>query len=61
MPRRNRLLSAAKFLIAAFAPLAASAASEVSFLFCYDPDHPENPSTRRIIELAKADSEIKPV
>ncbi len=43
------------------APLLASASTEVSFLFCYSPDNPEDPPTRRILDLAKADPEIVPV
>jgi len=38
-----------------------SAATEVSFLLAYDPNHPEEPATRRIIELAKKVPELKPV
>ncbi len=38
-----------------------SAATEVSFLFCYNPDRPEEPSTRRILDLAKEDSGLVPV
>lgn len=32
----------------------------VSFLWSYDPDHPEEPVTRSILELAKEDPEIAP-
>ena len=39
---------------------AASASIDVSFLFCYDPDHPEEPSTRHILELAKEESDFAP-
>lgn len=39
----------------------ASAKTEVSFLFSYNPDHPEDPSTRRILELTKAEEELQPV
>ncbi len=38
-----------------------SAATEVSFLFCYNPDHPEDPATRRILDLAGEDPDIVPV
>ena len=48
-------------LSAAFILGLTSGATEVSFLFAYDPNHPEEPSTRRIIELAKSDPEISPV
>lgn len=36
-------------------------ATEVSFLFAYDPDHPEEPATRRVLELAQRDASIEPV
>jgi multiple sugar transport system permease protein len=39
----------------------ASAKTEVSFLFSYDPDHPEKPETRKIIDLAARDGGISPV
>ncbi len=42
-------------------PLLAFAKTEVSFLFSYDPDHPEEPATRRIVELARATPELEPV
>ena len=43
------------------ASLLASASTEVSFLFCYNPDKPEDAPTRRILDLAKAEPEIVPV
>ncbi len=42
-------------------PALAFAKTEVSFLFAYDPSHPFEPATRRIIELSKAESELSPV
>ena len=42
-------------------PMLASAKTEVSFLFSYDPDHPERPETRRILDLAGDDGGISPV
>ena len=36
-------------------------ATEVSFLFCYDPDKPEEPATRRILELSKTEPSLEPV
>ena len=39
----------------------AASAAEVSFLFCYDPDRPEEPATRRIIELARREPDLQPV
>ncbi len=38
-----------------------SVATEVSFLFCYNPDRPEEPSTRRILDLARTDPNLVPV
>lgn len=43
------------------APWLASAKTEVSFLFSYDPDHPEQPTTRRIFELKKSEPDLEPV
>ncbi len=48
------------FLLALWAMLT-SAATEVSFLFCYNPDRPEEPATRRILDLAKEDASLVPV
>ena len=45
------------------AALAASpifARTEVGFLFSYDPNRPEEPATRRILELAREDPELVP-
>ncbi len=53
---RSKLL-----LLAILLPWLASAKAEVSFLFSYNPDHPEDPSTRRILELTKAEEELQPV
>ena len=39
----------------------ASASTEVSFLFCYNPDNPEDPPTRRILDLARDEPDIVPV
>jgi len=39
----------------------AQAATEVSFMLCYRPDHPEDPSTRRILDFTAAHPEIVPV
>ena len=50
-----------KLLILALLPWLASAKTEVSFLFSYDPNHPEDPATRRILELAKEEPELAPV
>ena len=47
--------------ILALMPLLTFAKTEVSFLFSYDPDHPEDPSTRRILDLAKAEPTLEPV
>ena len=50
-----------KLFVLALLPWLASAKTEVSFLFSYDPNHPEDPATRRILELAKAEPELAPV
>lgn len=47
--------------LAAIAAAATAAATEVSFLFSYDPSRPEEPATRRIIELARETPELVPV
>ena len=47
-------------LLIVFLPLT-TLATEVSFLFCYDPDKPEEPATRRILELAKEEPSLEPV
>lgn len=47
--------------IIALAPVLAFAKTEVSFLFSYDPGHPEYPETRAILDLARRDGEISPV
>ena len=47
--------------IIALAPMLAFAKTEVSFLFSYDPGHPEYPETRAILDLAKRDAELAPV
>ena len=50
-----------KLLILALVPWLAFAKTEVSFLFSYDPNHPEDPPTRRILDLAKEEPELAPV
>ncbi len=47
--------------LAACAVLPAFAQTEVGFLFAYDPNHPEEPATRRILELAREDPDLVPV
>ncbi len=44
-----------------FKALALLALCDVSFLFCYNPERPEEPSTRRILALAKEDPELVPI
>ena len=62
MKRTTLILSALLPLIApADAADAPAERHEVSFLFCYDPDRPEEPATRRILELARRDPSIEPV
>ncbi len=48
-------------LLALVMPMLASAKTEVSFLFSYDPNHPEYPATRCILELARAETRLEPV
>ena len=47
--------------ILAMLPFVAAAKTEVSFLFAYDPSHPEQPATRRIFELKKSEPDLEPV
>lgn len=42
-------------------PWLAFARTQVSFLFSYDPNHPEEPATRAILDLVKREREIMPV
>lgn len=42
-------------------PVLTFAKTEVSFLFSYDPEHPEEPATRRIVDLARAEPDLEPV
>jgi multiple sugar transport system permease protein len=42
-------------------PLLASAKTEVSFLFSYDPNRPETPATRRILDYTRENGELEPV
>lgn len=50
------------FCFAAFAAalLAVAGETHVSFLFAYDPDRPEEPATRRILDLSRQDRSIVP-
>ncbi len=50
-----------KLLLLALVPWLASARTEVSFLFSYDPNHPETPATRCIHALVKEDPDLSPV
>lgn len=62
MPRTRLLRILAAMAAAIFVPamLMAEAKIPVSFLFAYNPDHPEEPSTRRILDLAKEDPSLEP-
>jgi len=54
--------AAAPLLLAlALAPTLASAKTEVSFLFSYDPARPERPDTRAILKFAEECPELEPV
>lgn len=59
----HRLRRTCSLLFAALtlAPLALFAKTGVSFLFAYNPDHPEEPATRRILDLAREERELEPV
>lgn len=48
-------------LLALIMPMLACAKTQVSFLFSYDPNHPEYPATRAILDLVKKDPSIEPV
>ena len=45
------------FLVASLA----EAATDVTFLMCYRPDHPEDPSTKQILRFTAAHPEIRPL
>ena len=49
-----------RFLLA-LVPWLASAQTEVSFLFSYDPNHPEDPATRAILDHVRNQPETVPV
>lgn len=63
MKTRALLAAALAAALALLAPTTTprASAAEVSFLFCYDPDRPEEPATRRIIELARREPDLQPV
>ena len=48
-------------LALALTAVTAAARTEVSFLFVYDPNRPEEPATRRLLDLARTEHEIEPV
>ncbi len=52
----GRIVAALLLLI----PAVSRAQTEVSFLFCYDPERPDEPATRRVLELAKNDPALIP-
>lgn len=48
--------------LAAFVPMFASAVTtDVTFLMCYTPDHPEDPPTRRLLDYTRAHPEVRPL
>jgi multiple sugar transport system substrate-binding protein len=47
--------------VLALLPMLAFAKTEVSFLFSYDPGHPEYPETRAILDLARRRPDLTPV
>ena len=48
-------------LLVLTASVFASAATDVTFLMCYRPDHPEDPSTRQILRFTAEHPEIRPL
>ncbi len=48
-------------LLCALIGAVASAATDVTFLMCYRPDHPEDPSTKQILRFTAAHPEIRPL
>ena len=60
--RGDRFLKIFALLLSFALPLAeAAVAAEVSFLFAYDPSRPEEPATRKILDLARSRSDLVPV
>lgn len=55
----NCLVAFAVLVCLPFAPPLV-AATDVTFLMCYRPDHPEDPSTRQILKFTAAHPEIRP-
>ena len=43
-----------------FGSLASFGATDVTFLMCYRPDHPEDPATKQILQFTAAHPEIRP-
>ena len=56
---RDSLTAALGILPFAFAALAACA-TDVTFLMCYRPDHPEDPATKQILSFTAKRPEIRP-
>ena len=48
-------------VIAVAAGLFAAAPTDVTFLMCYKPDHPEDPSTKQILKFASEHPEVRPL
>ena len=60
--RGDRFLKIFALLLSFALPLAeAAVAAEVSFLFAYDPSRPEEPATRKILDLARSRGDLVPV
>ena len=61
----RRLFLAALAVLAGIVPVRAAetafARTDVTFLVCYRPDHPEDPSTKQILRFTAAHPEIRPL
>ena len=56
---RNKLTAALGVLLSVLA-VSAACATDVTFLMCYRPDHPEDPATKQILSFTAKRSEIRP-
>ena len=48
-------------VVGACLAVACAAATDVTFLMCYRPDHPEDPTTRQLMRFASEHPEIRPL
>ena len=56
---RDRLTAALGILLSALA-VSAACATDVTFLMCYRPDHPEDPATKQILSFTAKRPDIRP-